>query len=314
MRVALIGLGEVAKHHVNFFHAYPDEIRLIAGIDEREDRRHDAEQQWGGRGFPNLEALLDEPEYRPDAVWICVPPHQHGDLEKILIAEGIPFFVEMPLSADRETAEEIGRLLERKSLIAGVGYQWRGFDRLKEVRRLLLSHPPRMVIGEWHDYAQDAIWWRRQATSGGQFVSQAAHLIDLARFLIGEGAVHAAIAGRPPRPAYPGLDIASVSAALIRFENQVIGTFSASSVLNTHSEISLQILCDDFQITITPREIRVRDEDSDTLLLRREDPTFVEDRAFVRALIERDPTYLLCSYPDALNTHRLCHDIVALCD
>jgi len=311
MRVALIGLGDAARNHVNFFHTCPDEILIDAVIDETTERLTYAEHHWGGTPYPSVEAMLNDGR-RPDAAWLCVPPHQHGDIEKILIAEGIPFFVEIPLSADRYTAEEIGRLIEQKSLIVGVGYHWRAFDHLREAHRLLVTHPPRLVIGEWHDYAQDAVWWQRQETNCGQFVSQAAHLIDLARFLVGEGSVHSAIAGRPSRPTHPDHDVASVSAALIRFENQVIGTFSASSVLSTGESISLQILCDDLHITITPQGVKVKDENSEQFW-RFGFPTFVEDRAFLRAIQEGDPAYLFSSYADALITHRLCHDIVALC-
>ena len=49
-----------------------------------------------------------------------------------------------------------------------------------------------MIVGEYHVGTPAARWWRRRAESGGQFVEQACHLVDLARVLAGEA--------RSPRP------------------------------------------------------------------------------------------------------------------
>ena len=42
-----------------------------------------------------------------DAAYVCVPPFAHGAPELAVFERGLPFFVEKPLAADLETAEQI---------------------------------------------------------------------------------------------------------------------------------------------------------------------------------------------------------------
>ena len=74
---------------------------------------------------------------RLDAVFICIPPFAHGDVESAVIAAGLPFFVEKPLSLDIAAAERVARQLQQRSLITGVGYHWRYLDTVEEARGLL---------------------------------------------------------------------------------------------------------------------------------------------------------------------------------
>ena len=96
---------------------------------------------------PNLPAGLARDAYkshadlialeRLDAVFICIPPFAHGDVESAVIAAGLPFFVEKPLSLDIAAAERVARQLQQRSLVTGVGYHWRYLDTVEEARGLL---------------------------------------------------------------------------------------------------------------------------------------------------------------------------------
>jgi predicted dehydrogenase len=246
-----------------------------------------------------------------DAAWICIPPGGHGEIESRLIARGIPFFVEKPLSADRHTGEEIGAALARAGLIAAVGYHWRALDTIPEVQRTLADRPARMVLGAWHDATPPPEWWRHQAGGGGQMVEQATHLFDLARLLVGEATVTAATATRYGQAAYPDADVADVSAALLRFAGDATGVFTATCLLGGVAAAQVQIVCEGLLITITQRGVlydwgRERRE-----VLTGNDPFVDEDRAFLQAVQRNDPALLVSSYADALRTHRLCFDVQA---
>ena len=69
-----------------------------------------------------------------DAVYICIPPFAHGDVEAAVIAAGLPFFVEKPLSLDIAAAEAIAREVQQRGLITAVGYHWRYLDTVEEAR------------------------------------------------------------------------------------------------------------------------------------------------------------------------------------
>lgn len=305
MRVAMIGAGNIASKHLGILSSEPD-IELVGIVSSTPARARAAAERWGGVAFASLEELLRD--QRIDAAWVCVPPYAHGAIESRLIEAGIPFFVEKPLAADRRTAEEIATALKRRGIIAGVGYHWRAMDTLAEVREVVESNPPRMVLGAWHDAMPHPEWWRHQATSGGQIVEQATHLFDTARYLVGEASVIAATARRYGQATYPDADVADVSAAILQFENGATGVFTATCLLGGLAAQHVQLVCEGLLVTINRRGAVYDTGKEQREVPLGNDPFETEDRAFAEAVRRNDPRLLACSYADALLTHRLCFD------
>jgi predicted dehydrogenase len=299
----MIGTGGIAQRHLGALEAEPD-AEVVAHMSPTASHVEAAARRWGGRAYTDHRELLDRE--RPDAVWVCIPPGAHGAIERDLIERRVPFLVEKPLDADGETAEEIARALAHTNLIAGVAYQWRAMDTVPAVRQTLAENPAAMVLGAWHDATPPPAWWRRQRTSGGQMVEQATHLVDLARHLLGEGTVVAATATRRVRPAYPDADVANVSAALLRFPSDVPGVFTATCLLGGPAAVHVQLVCDGLLVTITRQSVTYERGRSRQEIHVQNDPIRAEDRAFLEAVHTGDPSSLLCSYDDALRTHRLC--------
>ncbi len=307
MKAAVIGTGQIAQRHLKSFQSIGD-LQVVGHVGRSQAKADAAAASWGGRGYARLDDLLDAEQ--PDAVWITVPPDQHGSLEYRLLDAGIPFMVEKPLSADRRTAEKIGSAITRKQALVAVGYNWRALDTLPGVRAFLSGNPARMVIGAFHVNMPPAVWWRHQTESGGQMVEQATHLIDLARALIGEGTVVAAQASTFARPAYPDADIAGVSAALLRFDNGAPGVFSATAILAKGASVQLQLICEAMLITITPAAVIYNDGATERREQTQVSPYEAENRAFIEAIAQANPDLIFSPYADALRTHHLCHDIV----
>lgn len=305
MRVAVIGTGNIGRKHLRLLSAEP-EVELAAVVSTREENAVAAAEQWGGRPYTSLRELLSKEDI--DAAWVCVPPAAHGPIEHTLIEHGVPFFVEKPLSADRQTAEGIGAALRACGLIAGVGYHWRAMDTIPEVRRALADNPPRMVLGAWYDKVPPPPWWIYRALSGGQIVEQATHLFDIARVLVGEARVVAAAATRFGRTAYPEADIAEASAVLLRYASGATGIFTATSLLQGLVAAHVQFFCEGVMITLNERELIYDTGTERRRVPRTNDPTVDENRAFLRAVSLKDPSILFCTYEDALLTHRLCFD------
>lgn len=308
MKIAMIGAGGIAQRHLQMLAKEPG-LELVGHVIRTPKKRLEAAQHWGGQGYATCEELFDRETV--DAAWITVPPGEHGTIERCLIEHGVPFFVEKPLSAERETAAEIGAGLEKRGLIAGVGYHWRAMDTVPEVRRVLADHPVRMVLAAWHDATPYPSWWRRQAQSGGQVVEQATHLFDIARYLLGEAKVVAASAKRHPRPAYPDADIADVNAALLQFNKGAIGVFTATCLLERATAINVQLICEGLSITITQKSVTFNTGRELREISVSEDPFVRENRAFIEAVRRNDSSLMFSSYEDALHTHQLTFDVLA---
>lgn len=304
MRVATIGTGGIARRHLTCLEREP-EVEIVGHVTRTAQHAADAAARFGGRGFTDFRQMLDQTE--PEAVWICVPPGTHGAIEEALIDRSIPFFVEKPLDANCTAAEAIARRLEASNApIAGVAYHWRAMDTVQAVREALDRNPARMVIGAWHDSTPPVQWWWREETGGGQMVEQATHLFDIARHLVGEAEVAGAVGGRHERAAFPTMDVPSVSAALLRYGAGAIGVFSATCLLAGPASVRVQFACDGLLVTLTGGGVILDSGGERQEMPCRNDPFLDEDRAFLEAVRTGDASRLLCTYADALLTHRLC--------
>jgi len=68
--------------------------------------------------------------------------------------------------------------------------------------------------------------------SGGQMVEQTTHILDLARYLVGDVTQVFGLAGHTPRDAFPDLDVPTVSTASLRFASGAIGNIGSTCLLN----------------------------------------------------------------------------------
>ena len=328
LRVALIGPGFIAQRHLEVLSTEPG-VELVGILSRTPERAAAASSRFGGRPYADLGSLLDTE--RPDAVWVCVTPDQHGDLELALIERGIHLFVEKPLAADAATPERISAAIDEAGIIAGVAYHWRAMDTIREVEDVIAGRPVRLLNGHWHDNLPGVAWWRDLATSGGQMVEQATHLVDLSRRLLGEASVVASMADRHPHPAHPEMDVPDVSAAFVRYDSGPLGVFTATCILGGTAAQEIRLFADDLAITV--RQQGVLYEDARTKAVDSidgftgsrhwgvtasryvptgNDPFRDEDRAFLDAVRHGDPSGVICSYDDALRTHRLTTAIRAM--
>jgi predicted dehydrogenase len=305
VKVAFVGTGGVAQRHLGVLAPMSD-VQVVGHVSGDAARAVAQAAHWGGAAFARVEDLLEA--QRPDAVWICVTPDRHGPLEAALIDARVPFFVEKPLAVDLTTAEAIAARLVGQELIVAVGYKFRALDILFHARKLLAESPPRLVIAAWHDSLPPPDWWRHADQGGGQVVEQATHLLDLARVLVGEAEVISASSGRWPRADAPDADVPDVSAAFLRFvttDGPIPGMLSATSLLRGHQSIHLQLICAGRSLTLSERALVVDTGQHIEEVLTAADPFQVEDANFLDAVRANNPAGILCSYADALQTHRL---------
>jgi myo-inositol 2-dehydrogenase / D-chiro-inositol 1-dehydrogenase len=309
MRIGVIGTGAIASRHLSAL-ATLGQAEVVAHLATSQDKADAAARRNGGVGFSSLDAFVRQG--RPDVVFVCVPPHRHGAIEDRLIDDGIPFLVEKPMSAGAEPAERIAERIAGCRPIVAVGYQWRALDHVAAARGALAGRDIRMIIGEYHVGTPTTPWWRRRAESGGQFVEQTCHLIDLARVFAGEAEVAAALGANFARTAFPDADIAGVSAALLRYRSGAVGVFSATAVLPKPASVGLRVVCDGLEVSITLSETIIFDADGTRAFPATENPYVRQNAGFLDAVATGDPARVYCSYSDALLTHRTCLEIAAL--
>lgn len=305
IRVGMIGTGAFARRHLQVLSSEPG-IEVVGHVSARPERAEAAAKEWGGGAYAGVAELVRGAS--PDAVWISIPPSEHGAIEAALIEARVPFFVEKPIAVNIDTAESIAGKLERTPVIAAVGYHWRAMDTIPEVRTTVERHPVRLVQGAWLDTLPPSRWWHKRATGGGQIIEQATHPIDLARSLLGEARVFGMTEGDARSEE---IDVARATAALVQFDNGAPAVFTATNVLDGPAAVYLQLVCDGVLITIQRHQVTYDTGRTKRDVPVRNDPIVDENRAFLAAVRLRDQSKVFCTYPDALGSQRLCCAIAA---
>jgi len=295
----MVGNGGICGYHLEHLTQF-DDVEFVGFHDViRERAVARCEQTNGKRVYDSLEDMLDDS--KPDALYICVPPNQHGHIEQAAIDRGINFFCEKPIALDLAMAHRIRDGVEAKGLITAVGFQDRYLDIIQNVKGWLGEHKVGMVSGAWIGGIPGVEWWPHYATSGGQIVEQNIHLFDMIRYLFGEPA-RVYCTGSRGIVTKEDYDLHDFSTAVVTMKSGLVVTLHTGCFRpNGPSDPNcLCILCDDADITYKLRSYAKLTTAETTLSYRRmTDQGIPEDRTFLDAVKSGDPSKIRSPYSDA---------------
>ncbi|MCV2489421.1 Gfo/Idh/MocA family oxidoreductase [Geodermatophilus sp. YIM 151500] len=299
VRVGLVGAGGVGARHARTLAGF-DDVEVLGVCDAARPVADALGAELGLDVLDDLPALLAR---RPDAVWLCVPPFAHGDLELCLVDARVPFFVEKPLAADLAVAERVSAAVAASGLPTATGYHWRHLDTVARARTVLDGAAIGLVDARWWGTTPPPPWWGRLDRSGGQVVEQATHVLDLVRVLAGE--VVEVVGGASPSTT-EGRDVPDATAAVLRFASGAVGTASTSCVLPALTAAGVDVVAAAVAVQLTETTLRVRTGDgADQVAAPTVEARTAVDRAFVDVLAGGDPSGDLVDVAEALRTHRL---------
>jgi predicted dehydrogenase len=303
VRIAVFGAGSVGARHVSVLSGF-DDARVVAVADPVAAVADRLAADCGAASYADPNLLLDAE--RVDAVYVCVPPYAHGPVERAALDRGLPLFVEKPVAADLETAEDLAARVAAAGVVTGTGYHWRCLDIMARARELLAERPARLALGYWLDKVPPPAWWSSRSRSGGQVVEQATHVLDLARVLLGEVESVYAATGRTQLAwaDRPEADVDDVTAATLRFAGGAVGTLAATCLLPRLHRAAVHTVSPGLALEVSDRELVV-DTGGEPQRYRPEvDPRVLVDREFLDAVQgRRDGTRT--PYAEAVATHRV---------
>ena len=298
VRAGLVGAGAVGARHARTLTGFPD-VELVAVHDRDAVAAHALAAELGVRAVDDLGDLLGS---GLDAVWLCVPPFAHGELEAAVLRAGLAFFVEKPLAAYLPVARAGAHAVAATGVPTAAGYHWRHLDTVARMRTTLGDRAVRVVDARWWGTTPPPAWWRRQEFSGGQVVEQATHVLDLARWLAGPVAE---VVGAAAPSTSEGRDVPDATAAVLRFESGAVGTLGTSCVLPSATAAGLDVVAEGLSMHLTETGLRIRTVDGETSVVAAVDPRLAVDRAFVDLLQGAPAAPGLVDVAEALRTHEL---------
>ncbi len=301
IRVGFVGAGNIASRHLGNLLQFAD-VEVVAIADLALERAGAQAQRGTAHPYADYQEMVDKEA--PDALYICVPPFAHGDIEELALERNLPFFVEKPLATTWEKARQISKRVAAQQLITAVGYHWRYLDTTQTVKEMLATNPAAMVLGYWLDFTPPVAWWVRQDQSGGQMIEQTTHIFDLARYLVGEVTQVYGVGNHISRPEWPEADVFDASLATLHFASGAIGNMASTCLLGWPHRIGLHLFCNRLAIELTEFELALHDGSGHPIRRAEGDPFVREDRDFIDA-VQGKANRIRTPYAEALKTHRI---------
>ncbi len=301
----MVGTGYFSKFHAEILiDIHGVNIAAICGTSSEKASSMAAEFP-GAKGYANLIEMLDEAHL--DAVYICVPPMMHGEIELALINRSIHFLVEKPLGNELEVPKKILSEIKKKSLITSVGYQHRYSDSITRLKRELSEQNIGMVLGQFSGSISPVSWWKDQSSSGGQFLEQTTHIVDLLRFFCGEiEDVHAVYAGNILSTKDSSVTVADVGTVTLKLKSGTIANISNTCILPaTIGKAGLALYTEKGLYEWTPGRLEITTIEGKSEVQDDANPYRTESEAFMHAVRTGDRSKILSDYEDAFKTHQV---------
>lgn len=191
-RILIVGGGSVGRRHAKNLHALG---ASIACFDPRRERIDQA------RADVPLEAEYDtwgaalRAVNVHDAVVIASPPSFHVEQAIACLEAGVPVLLEKPVSPDLASAERLQAVVVRSEAPLLVGYTYRWWPPLIELRRRLaagaigtLRHARFVMsahLADWHPWERYQDFFMASRELGGGALLDESHFLDLMLWLFG---------------------------------------------------------------------------------------------------------------------------------
>jgi predicted dehydrogenase len=321
VRIGFAGTGGIAGSHlINLVRIPEADVVALYDVDrercELAMRRINGQQEQlvrpGGPEPRKLQAKIYT-DYRAmlaeaglHALYICIPPFAHGELELGAIDAGLALFVEKPVALSLDLARQVAEGIKQKNLVSSSGYQTRYSEAADRAKDLIANKVVGMALGFYLGGLPGTPWWRVQAQSGGQLVEQATHTVDLMRWLLGDVArVYGAGALRVMKET-PNYDIFDVATTTLHFASGVIGNLANTSILGSGTAAGVpsgvHLLAQDFRLEVWGTTLKVVSPGKTEEFRGTANTMMSQDQAFVEAVVRRDPARVRSPYADAAKT------------
>ncbi len=308
--VAFVGSGGMARRHSEALVKMRG-VNIVAFCDPVEERARALAEQYGAQVFKDPVKMMDAVE--PSVVYLCLPPFAHGRPEMAAIERGIPFFIEKPITKSLAQARKIAEAVRKAKLITSVGYMNRYRKSVNRAREMLQEDPAVYIQGGWisgtprpRPEVPITMWWVQKKLSGGQFIEQVTHTVDLVRYLCGEVQEVSAFSATGFNTGVPSYDIEDAMAVSLKLKSGAVANLHACCASNARGGITLNIFAKNcaFEFSGWNHDVKIFEvgRKKPREIAGGADIFTLENRALIKALRTGDTSDIRSTYEDAVNT------------
>lgn len=135
MRVAVIGLGNVAEAHLDAYRTLREKIELVAFVEPRHERLRSLSTLYGVAGFTSTEQMINE--VKPDIACVLTPTSTHRSMTEQCASAGVHVLCEKPMAVELEDARAMDAACVAGKVKFFYGSSYRYLPTLLEAKRII---------------------------------------------------------------------------------------------------------------------------------------------------------------------------------
>jgi len=298
VRVGFIGVGGIAAVHLKNI-SKNDQAEIVAVCDIVQENAMRVGVEYGATSYTDANEMLEKEKL--DALFLCVPPFAHGDIEEKAVQLGIHILVEKPVGLDMETVQNKYEVIKKSGVICATGYCLRYLDTVAKAKEYLQDKEVAMIRGHYLTSFVQTPWYREIEKSGGQLVEQATHTLDLIRYLGGEMDKVYANMSLQLLSDIPKINIPDVTSVNFTLTNGAVGHLDCSIIQPDH-RMGVELLGHNFRVVIDGVNLTIVDQDSTVTYKSKVDFYEEQDKAFIQAIVTSNENLILSNYENGLKT------------
>lgn len=188
LKVAVIGTGGISAAHFKSLETLK-RTELVGVCDVAPGRAETVARERGGRPYTDYPQMLDKE--KPEAVLLLTPQMVRLEPIQACAERGIPMFIEKPPAKDLPTAWAALAAIRKANLLTSVGFVFRYRKTMDRAKQLLKGRTIHLVRSNYYApmmlniSAYKPFYFLKEG-GGGLVVDQAIHILDLARYVVGD--------------------------------------------------------------------------------------------------------------------------------
>lgn len=243
LKVGLVGTGSISRAHLPAYQQFPEEVKLTAVCDIREEAaQRYAEKAGVDEVYTDLDKMLKEADI--DAVDVCTIHDQHEHQAIAAAAAGKHILLEKPMAISVQQCRNILTATDKAGVTFMVAQVLRYLPQSQMAHRLIqegeigpvwavrsddlhCSFPPKSELKDAPPPDKPSSWYfDGNRAGGGALITFATHSIDLLRYYLGDIKRVTGTCYTDHPMFFNGAD--DRTHATVEFENGAVGNLSSS--------------------------------------------------------------------------------------
>lgn len=314
-KILVVGGGSIGERNLRCIlatkRAQVSLCELDSGLLEKLAAKYSLQEKFGDFDGLDLSGF--------DGVVICTPAHLHVKMARKVVAAGVNFFCEKPLTVRDEGVKELLAEIEQAGVVAGVGFTWRYMPWAREMQRQLnqgaigqLKHIG-IRAGQHFPHFRPAykhVYFNKLQTGGGAILDMASHLVSLSQMFAGR---ISSLSGMYGNSGLLEVDVEDTVDTLLLFANGIWANIHTNLwQYPTQMDVMLRGTSGSLRYSRQTQAVGLCTEingdwQETPIQIERDDFHIAEANNFFNAIEGKEE--VLCSVPEAYHTNKVCWGI-----